>query len=281
MNIGYIKLDKLNRLEKIYRKIFKIIRIENNYFYIPENNEKIIKKLLEKLQVENIDYIISENDININYNRFNGKYLIKYALPEIIDYCLNIIDINPKQQEIHICVEKFSKENIDIIETLVERVKVVNLVTNHLKQFQELEKRLDKNERYITVSNNKRKSLKKSNIIINLDFKNLNEYNVNRNAIIINCNKELNLNKDFEGICIERIDIEISKILRIFSENKNMNKQELFEAELAKQQNYDEARYILEKSKIKIKKLIGKRGIINLDEFIKLKNSEKTQLVKN
>ncbi len=281
MNIGYIKLDKLNRLEKIYRKIFKIIRIENNYFYIPENNEKIIKKLLEKLQVKNIDYIISENDININYNRFNGKYLIKYALPEIIDYCLNIIDINPKQQEIHICVEKFSKENIDIIETLVERVKVVNLVTNHLKQFQELEKRLDKNERYITVSNNKRKSLKKSNIIINLDFKNLNEYNVNRNAIIINCNKELNLNKDFEGICIERIDIEISKILRIFSENKNMNKQELFEAELAKQQNYDEARYILEKSKIKIKKLIGKRGIINLDEFIKLKNSEKTQLVKN
>ena len=281
MNIGYIKLDKLNRLEKIYRKIFKIIRIENNYFYIPENNEKIIKKLLEKLQVENIDYIISENDININYNRFNGKYLIKYALPEIIDYCLNIIDINTKQQEIHICVEKFSKENIDIIETLVERVKVVNLVTNHLKQFQELEKRLDKNERYITVSNNKRKSLKKSNIIINLDFKNLNEYNVNRNAIIINCNKELNLNKDFEGICIERIDIEISKILRIFSENKNMNKQELFEAELAKQQNYDEARYILEKSKIKIKKLIGKRGIINLDEFIKLKNSEKTQLVKN
>ena len=50
MNIGYVKLDKLNTLEKMYRKLFKIIRVVNNYYYIPALNEKIINKLIEKLK---------------------------------------------------------------------------------------------------------------------------------------------------------------------------------------------------------------------------------------
>ena len=66
--------------------------------------------------------------------------------------------------------------------------------------------------------------------------------------------------------------------MRIISENENMNKKELFEAELLKQNNYDESRYILEKSKIQITGVIGKRGEISNNEFEKIKrmNSKAT-----
>ena len=146
MNIGYVKLDKLNTLEKMYRKLFKIIRVVNNYYYIPALNEKIINKLIEKLKANNIEYVITENNINLNYNKLDGKFLLKMAIPEILDYCFNKLGKSKEFEEIYICVEDFTKENIRIIENLTERVKVVNIVTNHLRQFQELERRLERKE---------------------------------------------------------------------------------------------------------------------------------------
>lgn len=279
MNIGLIKLDKLAGLEKFYKKLFKIIKIENNTYYIPDNNEKIIRKLIQKLKQDNIECIIPEEGIDIEYNRLDGKYLLKCAMPEVVKYCYNALDKNEELEEIYILAQNYSKENIRIIESLVDKVKVVNIVTNHLRQFQELEKRLERKEIYITVSSNKRKALKRSELIINLDFNNFSGFNVNKNSIIVNCNKEFKLNKDFDGICIENIDIKIDKIMRIFSENENMDKKELFEAELIKQKDLDESRYILEKSKMKITGLNGKRGKINQSEFEKIKRSNEETII--
>ena len=279
MNIGFIKLDKLGNLEKLYKKFFKVIRIENNTYYIPDINEKIISKLIQKLKQNNIDCIILEKNIYIEYNRLDGKYLLKCAVPEVIKYCYNALDKNEELEEIYILAENYTKENIRIIESMLDKVKVVNIVTNHLRQFQELEKRLERREIYITVSSNKRKALKRAELIINLDFNNFNGFNVNKNSIIVNCNKEFKLNKDFEGICIENIDIKIDKIMRIFSENENMDKKELFEAELLKQKDLDESRYILEKSKMIITGLIGKRGKIDLSEFEKIKRNNQNNVV--
>ena len=53
MNIGFIKLDKLGKIEKMYKKLFKIIKVENNTYYIPDINEKIISKLIQKLKQNN------------------------------------------------------------------------------------------------------------------------------------------------------------------------------------------------------------------------------------
>lgn len=272
MNIGLIKLDKLGKFEKMFKRLFKIIRVDNNSYFIPDINEKIINKLIQKLKQDNVEYIISEKGIDIEYNRLDGKYLLKCAIPEIIKYCYKILDKNEELEDVYIIANNYTKENIRIIETLLDKVKVVNIVTNHLRQFQELEKRLERKEIYITVSSNKRKALKRAKLIINLDFNNFNGFNVNKNSIIVNCNKEFTLNKDFEGICIENIDVQINKVMRIFSENENMNKRELFEAELLKQKDLDESRYILEKSKMKITGLIGKRRRIDEMEFNKLKS---------
>ena len=270
MNIAFIKIDKLGKLEKFYKKLFKIIRVINRTYYIPDTNEKILNKLLSKLKGNEVDYAITENSIKLDYPKLNGKYLLKCAIPEVIDYCFKTLDKNTELEEIYIMVENYTKENIRIIETLTEKVKVVNVVTTHLKQFQELEKKLERRDIYITVSSNKRKALKNAELIINLDSKNFNGFNVNKSSIIVNCNSEFSLNKDFEGICIEKINVDIKKIMRIFAENENMDRQELFEAELLKTSQYDEARYILEKSKMQVTGVVGKRGVIYLKEFEKV-----------
>lgn len=270
MNIAFIKIDKLGKLERFYKKLFGIIRVINRTYYIPDTNEKILNKLLSKLKGNEVDYAITENSIKLDYPKLNGKYLLKCAISEVIDYCFKTLDKNTELEEIYIMVENYTKENIRIIETLTEKVKVVNVVTTHLKQFQELEKKLERRDIYITVSSNKRKALKRAELIINLDNKNFNGFNVNKSSIIVNCNNEFSLNKDFEGICIEKINVDIKKIMRIFAENENMDRQELFEAELLKTSQYDEARYILEKSKMQVTGVVGKRGVINLKEFEKV-----------
>ncbi len=270
MNIAFVKLDKLGRLEKFYKKLFGIIRVVNKTYYIPDIDEKIKNKLISRLKADGVDCAIAENEIDLKYPKLDGKYLLKCAIPEVVSYCFKALDKNAELEEIYILVENYTKENIRIIETLTEKVKVVNIVTTHLRQFQELEKRLERKEIYITVSSNKRKALKRAELIINLDNKNFNGFNVNKCSIIVNCNSEFSLSKDFEGICIEKINIDIKKIMRIFTENENMSKNELFEAELLKTSQYDEARYILDKSKMQVTGVVGKRGIINLEEFEKI-----------
>ena len=270
MNIALVKLDKLKGLEKFYKKLFKIIRVINRTYYIPDTNEKIKNKLILKLKSDGIDYAITEKEIDLDYPKLDGKHLLKCTIPEILNYCFKLLNKNAELEEIYVLAENYTKENIKIIETLTEKIKVVNVVTTHLKQFQELEKKLERRDIYITVSSNKRKALKNAELIINLDSKNFNGFNVNKSSIIVNCNNEFNLNKDFEGICIEKINVDIKKIMRIFAENENMDRQELFEAELLKTSQYDEARYILEKSKMQVTGVVGKRGVINLKEFEKV-----------
>lgn len=271
MNIGYVKLDKLNKFQEIYRNLFKIIKKKNNCYYIPSKAEKILRALERKLIVDKVDYIIQEKDINCNYKELNGKYILKYMLPEIMEYCFKILGREIRLEEVHICVEEFSKDNIKMIEEICEKVKVVNIVTNNMRQFVELEKRLERREIYITVSSNKRKSLKRANLIVNIDFENFKGFTLNRNSIIINENENLVLGKAFEGICIERAVVDTNKIMRIFSEMENMNKFQLIEAEIIKKGEYLESRELIKNNKIKIIKVLGKRNEISIAEFNQIK----------
>ena len=78
MNIGYVKLDKLNKFEYIYRNLFKIIKQKGNCYYIPSNNEKILFKLMQRLKKDNVDYIVEEKGIDIDsYQKLDGKGMIR------------------------------------------------------------------------------------------------------------------------------------------------------------------------------------------------------------
>ena len=115
----------------------------------------------------------------------------------------------------------------------------------------------------IPIMNNKNKSLKNKNYIINIDFpeEQLNKYKINRKAIIINIEENININiKGFEGINANSYIIKQVDALQEFNYN------EIYESYIINNQ-INEIRRKIENDKVKIIYLIGKNGIIDNSEY--------------
>jgi len=127
----------------------------------------------------------------------------------------------------------------------------------------------------ITVSNNKRKSLAKAKIILNIDFPEemLNKYIINKKAILINIEGKVKINnKTFNGVNINYYNIEINNnLMNKFIENdmiKSFDKNILYESMLYSKTKFQNIREKIKKDEIIIKELIGNNGIINEKEYM-------------
>ena len=274
MNLGYIKLDKpqkglfskfIFQIRKNFNLAYKDKTIDENY-YICNLEDKSIDRLIKLLKKDNIDYIIAEKGIDINYKKLNGSFALKYMIPEVVKYCFRLI--NPKTEEVYICTNNFTNENIQIIKDLSSYVKVVNIISSN-SRYLALEKELERSGIYITVNNNKRTSLKRANVIVNLDFKDLKNYSISRNIIIVDVSNKFNIDKGFDGIYIKGVKIGTNKIMRVFGEYENFEKNQLIEAEMVKIEKYNMVREYIRINKFEIEQVIGER-IIELDEFTRI-----------
>lgn len=287
MNIGYVKIRKKDRkLNKSWlnnlknslilncKSMFNIVeqdKYNKNLFYLNNTKEVSKSKLVMKLIEEKIDFVLVEDNCTIKYPKLSRNFTMKAMIPETVDFCYKIL--KPELDEVYVCTEIFSYENVTIIEELARRVKVVNVVTSHRK-YRSLEKELEEKDIFITVSGNKRLSLKKAKIVVNLDFEDLNQYNINRDLIVIDITGKILLPKSFNGIVIRKIKVNTKKVLRIFSEFENFNKQDLIEAELAKINEYTKCRKYISNGKIYIESLYSKSKI-NTEDFLRLKSNKK------
>lgn len=153
------------------------------------------------------------------------------------------------------------------IKTLARKYKTINIVTNHIEKFKNLEKQLQENEGIIiTITNNKKKSLMKSQIILNIDFPKelINKYNIQDEAIIVNVRGNIKINKKrFNGLNINDYEIDSRDDKK---DNKALSNKfylkDLYESDLYKKQNISETR-----NKIKIDKVIIKKLILNNGEL--------------
>lgn len=271
MKIGYVKIRQaeggiVNNIIYKINSVLNTVKQKNDIFGIIKLNDKTKKKIVNILRKNKIDYAIVENDEVINYPTLDGKYILKYMLPEIVDYCIKIL--KPKSEQIYICTNNYTSENNELIEELAEKVKVVNIFTENA-QYNQLEKNLEKKGIYITVSANKRKSLKKANIVINLDLKNLDDCNINRNMVFIDLNKNTPLPKAFNGIIIKKAEIDTKKVMRAFSDYENFNRSKIIEAEMLKLEGYKKSREFIKSNKLYIVNLKNNRAI-DKDEFSRI-----------
>ena len=251
-NINKENIIKSESQKESKKNEIKNIINMNNSINIEEIfiRERTKNKLRRKLIKDKVEYIIAENNIDIDYKKFNGSIIIKYMLPEVVRMAKD--EIKTKSDEIYLCTQKYSTEIENIIRDLTKYVKVVNIISNN-KRYKILEGQLEKEDTIITVINNKRKSLKNADIVINLDFKNFKDYNMNRKLIIIDLTQNLENISGFEGKIIKKIDTTTNKVTRIIGENENCNKSELIEADLCiKCQEYNEARKYIYANKISI-----------------------------
>lgn len=240
--------------------------------------EKKIKKLVKQMQKYKIKTaILSENLYNIetlkneiysvNINILDGKYLFKLLIGEIIKYICKKTNTSVEKMEISFLTNDVNNINKEIIISLAEKVKTLNIITNHIEEFRNIEDYLY-NEKgiIIKISNNYKTALQKTNIIINMDFPEdtINKYSIPIKCIIVNINGGIKIKtKKFNGININSYNIIIPPKYKI----EGYNDKFVYESNLLGKE-YKIARKQILEDKIKIKNLIGEKGIISNREFL-------------
>ena len=293
MVIAYIKEERI--CDKILQKIngMEIRSIDNNCIIAihDKNRKNIEKKLVKKICKLNIDTIVFSRELegnfkdkicemlsiddNIDVKMINGKKLMEYMSFDIIKYILEKQKHNIKQEDIYIIFKKDNSLNLNFLVRFIENFRMTNVVTNDITRLKNVQDNLINNENIlISVSNNKKKALKRAKYVLNVNLttEDLEKYNINRNAIIINIRENVKYNKPgFEGVNVNYFDIILPDELEEKFEQigNNFDLVKLYESVLLTENLHklDEVHEKIATDEIKITNIIGLNGSISDKEF--------------
>lgn len=237
---------------------------------------KKIKKILKKTNCKTIilsKYLKKQEEFMNLINMYkidviNGRWLFLVLSDKVLDYIVEKRNLEKKETNVSVLVnENICDYVMENIKQISKKYKNVNIVTAHIEKFKKLEKEiLEESGIIITISNNKKKSLKRSNIILNVDFteEELNKYNIPDEAIIVNIKENVEINKKrYNGLNINDYEISFEKFDEFdYEKDKLYWKKDLYEASIYRKQPYQYIERKINKDKVKIVELIGKRTSI-------------------
>ena len=222
--VGYIKTERLDR--KIFSKL-EIRNFDDNYVIAIDKNykTKTKKRLVRYIKKLNIDTLVFSKELDgefkeeicnmlLNYNVdiLNGKRLMNFMKLEIVKYVLDKQNKNMKNEDIYIIFKKNEKMDFENLKEFIENFRMTNIVTNDLTRMKNIQENLLENDGIlISVSNNKKKALKRAKYILNINLtkEELSKYYINRNAIIINIKENVKYDiLNFDGININYFGIK-------------------------------------------------------------------------
>lgn len=202
-------------VEKINRRIYKLIRNVNRKRQIDIIPSKRVIECIKTNLKLNDD---KDKDRNKNRNKFCLIRLLKVFhykthqnyIEDVIKvnenskaiYCTFIIEIlnniikikNEQAEEQSIYFLTNNEVDAKLLENFKKQYKMIYIVTENIEKLKKLEDRAEENLEMLAVLNNKRKSLARAKYIINFDFnrENINQYNINRTAVLLNLYKRRN-----------------------------------------------------------------------------------------
>lgn len=273
---------------KLLYKLFLIPKLERDEILVPINNIKEDKKKVEKeieknnkkeiklaqrtkkildkthckkiiLSKELQKYKVFSNQLyTYGFEIINGKWLFNVLSCEILEYIVKKEKMTEEKVKISILVNDVTDIELYNIKEIVKKYKRLNIVTNHIEKFKKLEEQiLDEYGLMITLTNNKKKSLTKTDIILNVDFPTelINKYRIAENAIIINLKQKTTIKqKRFEGKIFNDYEILHQNIEEIeYDKNEKFHIKDIYEALIYKQQPIENIRRKVEKDKVEIK----------------------------
>ena len=231
MVIAYIKEERLNKSFFQNFQGMEIGFVDNNYIIAIHDKEKksIQKRLVKKIYKLKIDAIVFSKELegkfkddiceqlklddNINVKMLNGKKLIEYMEFDIMKYILEKQKHSMKQEDIYIIFKKDNSLNLNFLIKFIENFRMTNVVTNDITRLKNVQDNLLNNENIlISVSNNKKKALRRAKYVLNVNLttEELGKYNINRNAVIINIRENVKYSSSgFEGINVNYFDINV------------------------------------------------------------------------
>ena len=242
------KEKKIKTEQELYKKTKKIIDKANS------------KKVILSKKVQNLKTYVN-NIQSLELDIVNGKWLFFMVIPEVLEYIIQKEKIKKQDTDIHILINDVNDNTIKLIKIVSKTYKNVYIVTKHIEKFKRIEEQiLEENGTIIMIMNNKKKSLAKAKIIVNIDFPQelINQYIIYEQAIIVDCYGNITINKKrFNGLIIQNYDIDIKDKNKYYLENEKYLKKELYEEELYKKQPYENVREKIQKDGINISKLFG------------------------
>ena len=231
MIVAYIKEERLNKSFFQNFQGMEIGFVDNNYIIAIHDKEKksIQKRLVKKIYKLKIDAIVFSKELegkfkddiceqlklddNIRVQMLNGKKLMEYMEFDIMKYILEKQKHNMKQEDIYIIFKKDNSLNLNFLIKFIENFRMTNVVTNDITRLKNVQDNLLNNENIlISVSNNKKKALRRAKYVLNVNLttEELGKYNINRNAVIINIRENVKYSSSgFEGINVNYFDINV------------------------------------------------------------------------
>lgn len=293
--------EDIFKMPKLFRNIIYKIRKLLGTLYIRKYDEKTLitissfnKNTFKRLEkyikskcvkrvclsnklIENVKFMefINGQDVYV----FDGNWIFDFIIRKTINYVVELKKEDLKYQEISIMINDINDATIDLIKELSDKIKLLNIITNKDGMFRKIEETL-KEEKGImlNINNNYKKSLLKSDIIINFDFseEEFNKYIFPKRACIISKDKNIKiLTKAFEGVNI--VDYEISiprKYLKYLINFKDFNNVILYESFIKKRTIIKNIIKEIDEDKIEILGLLGQNGKINKREINNLSKNK-------
>lgn len=269
-------------------RLFNIIKLQNNVIILPLSNEslenkdrnrnkrreeRLAKKLVRVLNKTNSKKLIlskkiKEQEMIVNYLYTHGydisddTWLFEILSERVLDYIVDKKELNKQEIQLSILVNDVGEFEIEIIKKLLNKYKKVNIVTNHLEKFKNIENKILEDDGIaIAITNNKRKSLAKSDLILNIDFPTelLNKYNIYEDAIIINIKSKTKINKKrFNGLNINDYEIDFESSDEMFiQKNEKFSNKDIYEAQIYQKQPFKNIMNKINADKIIIEELIA------------------------
>ena len=275
--------DKLN----FFDKIFNNVRLEQDKLILPYiGDEEMLDKKARRLGIKTKKLLseascnklvlskkVQNQEMYVNYlhsNGFeiiNGKWLFDIIILEVLKYLIKKKKMKEKEVQISILVNDLSENVLENIKKIVRKYKKVNVVTNHISKFKKIEKEiLDEYGVMMIVGDNKRKSLSKSNIVLNIDFpiEIINKYLIYDKAIIINFKGNVKINsKRFNGININDYEVKYhNQNYFDYDKETKYKSKEIYESLIYKKQPLKQILKRIKKDKLEITQLIGNNSKI-------------------
>lgn len=244
----------MNNLEKLAYKTNKILA--------KTNSKKLVLSKNIKKQKQYVNYLYA-----YDYDIVDGVWLFKILLPDVLEHIIKKKNLNKSNIQISILTNSISELEIINIKNIVKNYKKVNIVTFHIEKLKKLEQEILREDGIVmNIGNNKKKGLSKTKIILNLDFPQevLNKYNINDEAIIVNFEGGINIEKKrFNGININDYEIKVLNSNEIdFSKTTKFALKDIYEAEQYKTQPIKQVIEKIRKDDVQIDKLIARKTII-------------------
>lgn len=269
-------------------RVFNLVEIVNDRIILPIEEDEIIdekkikiltKKIIKILDKTNCKTIILSKYLRKNegfmeklkssgLNIIDGKWLFLVMSEKVIDYVARKKELKKEETNVSILVNNnFNDYILENIKEIIRKYKTVNIVTKQIEKFKKIEKQImDEEGINITITNNKKKSLVRSNIILNVDFDTelINKYNIPEEGIIVNLQENVKITKKrFNGISINDYEIKYQNYDEYdYEKEKYYDKKDIYEAMIYKNQPYEYIKRKIDRDKVEIVKLIGNRTVL-------------------